>query len=99
MTHIQFSPVDTETAGDNSTYYDSNTAQKLKAKDIGDLREQGASGHDIIRQLIQNSDTWQSKSQFAREKWLARKQKRSVFASYISFDVIYELMRCYAVDM
>ncbi|CAM9271442.1 unnamed protein product, partial [Ectocarpus fasciculatus] len=64
--------------GDNSQYFDDNTAQRLKTEDIHQLREQGASGHDIIRSLIQNSDTWENKSQFAREKWLARKQKRYV---------------------
>lgn len=66
----------TDAVGDNSLYHDDNTAQRLKTEDIHLLREQGASGHDIIRSLIQNSDTWGNKSQFAREKWLARKQKR-----------------------
>ena len=69
--------------GDNSQYFDDNTAQRLKTEDIHQLREQGASGHDIIRSLIQNSDTWENKSQFAREKWLARKQKRYNTVSYV----------------
>ncbi len=67
---------DATDAGDNSKFMDSNTAQKLKMEDIQELREQGASGSDIIRSLIQNSETWDSKSQFAKQKWLARKQKR-----------------------
>jgi tRNA (adenine-N(1)-)-methyltransferase non-catalytic subunit len=64
--------------GNNSGFSDTNTAQHLRQADITQLKEQGASGHDIIRSLIQNSDTWENKSQFAREKWLARKQKRYV---------------------
>jgi tRNA (adenine-N(1)-)-methyltransferase non-catalytic subunit len=64
------------TSGDNSTFVDTNTAQKLKPEDIQQLREKGVAGSEIIRSLIQNSETWDSKSQFAKEKWLARKQKR-----------------------
>lgn len=67
---------DESTWGNNSSYVDSNTSQHLKSEDIHHMRQQGVSGRDIIRSLIQNSDTWESKSQFAREKWLARKQKR-----------------------
>lgn len=79
------------TVGDNSLYHDDNTAQRLKTKDITELKMKGASGHEIIRSLIQNSDTWENKSQFAREKWLARKQKR--YPDELSV-LPYIVMRC-----
>jgi tRNA (adenine-N(1)-)-methyltransferase non-catalytic subunit len=65
-------------SGDNSKFNDSNTAQKLKDTDIHRMRDEGASGNEIIRSLIQNSESWNSKTQFAQQKWLARKQKRYV---------------------
>ena len=63
-------------SGDNSKFNDSNTAQKLSATDLRALKAQGTSGSDIIRNLINNSESWANKSQFAQQKWLAKKQKR-----------------------
>jgi hypothetical protein len=64
--------------GDNSKYVDTNTAQKLKDSDIVKLREQGLSGSEIIKTLIQHSDTFGIKSDFAQEKWIKRKEKKYV---------------------
>ena len=65
-------------SGDNSDYIDSNTAQKLSEGDIETLKEDGASGIEIMRSLIENSDTWASKTVFAQEKWLKRKARKYV---------------------
>jgi len=62
--------------GDNSGYVDTNTAQKLKDSDIIKLREQGLSGEEIIKSLIENSDTFAKKSDFAQAKWIKRKEKK-----------------------
>ncbi len=76
--------------GDNSKFFDTNTAQKLTPSDLQMLKEQGASGSDIIRNLINNSETWSSKTQFAQQKWLARKQKRLVLHfCFISCTIMY----------
>jgi tRNA (adenine-N(1)-)-methyltransferase non-catalytic subunit len=64
--------------GDNRSYIDSNTAQKLTTADIQKLKDSGASGQQIIQSLIANSDTWASKTEFAQEKWLKRKAKKYV---------------------
>ena len=64
--------------GDNRGYIDTNTAQKLSNIDIRRLRDSGASGKQIIASLIANSDTWSSKTEFAQEKWLKRKQKKYI---------------------
>lgn len=63
---------------DNRSFIDSNTAQKLKDADIQSLRESGASGAEIIKSLIANSDTWSTKTGFAQEKWLQRKRKKYI---------------------
>lgn len=55
--------------GDNRAYMDTNTAQKLEDEDIQRMREEGASGTDIIKSLIANSETFNAKTSFAQEKW------------------------------
>ena len=52
--------------GDNRHYSDSNTAQKLNKDDITQLRNEGASGTEIIQKLISNSDTWHKKTIFGK---------------------------------
>jgi hypothetical protein len=55
--------------GDNRAYVDTNTAQKLDVEDIKKMKEEGASGIDIIKSLISKSETFNSKTSFAQEKW------------------------------
>ncbi len=62
--------------GDNSFYVDTNTAQKLSDAEITALRNQGLSGEDIIKQLINNSSTFGAKSDFAQAKWIKKKEKK-----------------------
>jgi tRNA (adenine-N(1)-)-methyltransferase non-catalytic subunit len=64
--------------GDNRSYVDTNTAQKLDSNDIQRMRESGATGAEIIKSLIANSDTWGAKTEFAQEKWLKRKHKKYI---------------------
>ena len=62
--------------GDNSNYVDTNTAQKLSMSEVVELQNAGKTGVEIIKTLIANSETWASKTEFAQEKWLKRKQKK-----------------------
>lgn len=62
--------------GDNSFYVDTNTAQKLTEPDICRLKESGLNGEEIIRTLIENSETFASKTDFAQEKWIKRKEMK-----------------------
>jgi tRNA (adenine58-N1)-methyltransferase non-catalytic subunit len=66
----------TTTTGDNRSFTDTNTAQKLTDLEIHQLKDQGASANDIIASLISNSETWNNKSGFSQEKWLMKKQKK-----------------------
>ena len=61
--------------GDNRLYVDTNTAQKLQKEDIQSMKSSGISGSEIIKNLIVNSDTWSSKTEFSQEKWLKRNFK------------------------
>lgn len=62
--------------GDNRGYSDTNSAQKLKSEDIEQMRSAGASGSEIIQNLISNSETWGNKTSFAQEKWMKKKQQK-----------------------
>jgi len=62
--------------GDNSTYVDTNTAQRLTNEDISNLKESGASATDIIKSLIQNSDTFAAKTDYAQAKWIKKKENK-----------------------
>lgn len=62
--------------GDNRHYADTNSAQTLKQTDIGELREKGASGQEIIQKLVENSSTWETKTEFSKQKYLKKKQKK-----------------------
>jgi tRNA (adenine-N(1)-)-methyltransferase non-catalytic subunit len=77
-----FDEVGAAAAGDatksinNSSYVDSNTAQKLDDGDIQEMRDSGATGVDIMKSLIANSETWSAKTEFAQQKWLMRKSRK-----------------------
>ncbi|KUF79221.1 bZIP transcription factor 1 [Phytophthora nicotianae] len=62
--------------GDNRHYADTNSAQTLKQTDIGELREKGASGKEIIQKLVENSSTWETKTEFSKQKYLKKKQQK-----------------------
>jgi tRNA (adenine-N(1)-)-methyltransferase non-catalytic subunit len=66
----------TQGLGNNSLYVDTNTAQKLNDIDIQSMKQSGATGIDIMKSLIANSDTWADKTEFAQQKWLTRKSKK-----------------------
>ena len=63
-------------AADNRDLTDSSQHQKLSSDDIQELRLSGASGQEIINALMENSDSWESKTVFSQQKWLARKEQK-----------------------
>lgn len=62
--------------GDNSTFVDTNTAQKLSNEDIIKLKDSGMSADNIIKHLIQNSDTFAVKTEYAQAKWIKKKENK-----------------------
>ncbi len=77
--------------GNNSSYVDTNTAQKLKDSDIQRLRENGFTGGEIIKTLIENSETFASKTEFAQDKWIKRKEKK--------YRKTYRVLKCNPFNM
>lgn len=62
--------------GGNKNFNDTNTAQKIDHNDIEKLKRSGASGSDIIKALMANSDTFNSKTTFSQAKWIKRKRMK-----------------------
>ena len=66
----------TVSKGDNRNFTDTNTAQKLSQAEVMELRLSGAKAEDIIQRLVENSETWDKKTDYAQEKYLKKKKKK-----------------------
>lgn len=65
------------TSGENNQeIWDDGTSQQLTKDDIDKLRAKGISGSEIISQLVENSKTFQSKTEFSQEKYLNKKEEK-----------------------
>lgn len=65
---------------DNRTLVDRNAtsrgkecSQKLGSTEIQNLKSAGMSGHDVIKELISNSETFKQKTEYSQAKWLRKK--------------------------
>jgi len=48
----------------------------MQEAQINEMREKGTGGREIIDSLIQNSSTYNLKTQFSKEKWLKKKMQK-----------------------
>jgi tRNA (adenine-N(1)-)-methyltransferase non-catalytic subunit len=65
---------DVEQSNDNRSLIDDNQSQALKSDDLRKLIENGTDGSKIIQSLIENSATFDSKTDFSKQKYIVRKQ-------------------------
>ncbi|XP_074658928.1 tRNA (adenine(58)-N(1))-methyltransferase non-catalytic subunit TRM6-like [Tubulanus polymorphus] len=61
---------------DNRNLHDCDTNQKLSKEDIEAMRAEGLHGEAIIGKLIQNSETFDKKTEFSKEKYIKKKKKK-----------------------
>lgn len=61
---------------DNRTIIDDGNSQQLSTEEIVGLREAGKSGKEIVGKLIENSKTFQNKTEYSQEKYLKKKEKK-----------------------
>ena len=61
---------------DNRDVIDVADNQKLSMNEIEDLKAKAEHGNEIIEALIENSETYERKTEFAQEKYLSRKTKK-----------------------
>mmetsp|Transcript_3665 Transcript_3665/g.5382 ORF Transcript_3665/g.5382 Transcript_3665/m.5382 type:complete len:590 (-) Transcript_3665:114-1883(-) len=65
-----------EQVNDNRNLVDNNTSQKIQADDVQTLRSAGMEGSAIVSAMIENSSTFQNKTDFSKAKYIVRKQMK-----------------------
>eukprot|EP00088_Acartia_fossae_P004536 TRINITY_DN11946_c0_g1_i1.p1 TRINITY_DN11946_c0_g1~~TRINITY_DN11946_c0_g1_i1.p1 ORF type:complete len:456 (-),score=104.00 TRINITY_DN11946_c0_g1_i1:59-1426(-) len=68
---------------DNRDLEDTENSQKLSREQVEEMRDSGVSGKVIMEKLIENSETYQSKTKFSQAKFLKKKAKK--YHHYIIF--------------
>jgi len=58
---------------DNKLITDDSSSQLLSTNDIIALKESGETGQNIVERLLENSKTFQLKTEYAQEKYLKKK--------------------------
>eukprot|EP00112_Aurelia_sp_Birch-Aquarium-sp1_P004068 Seg1461.3 transcript_id=Seg1461.3/GoldUCD/mRNA.D3Y31 product="tRNA adenine58-N1-methyltransferase" protein_id=Seg1461.3/GoldUCD/D3Y31 len=61
---------------DNREIVDDNESQKMSKDDIMKLKEEGVTGQQIIDKIVDNSATFQEKSNYSKAKYLKKKKKK-----------------------
>lgn len=64
-----------DTTRDNRDLLDNNKSQQLSSSEVAAIREEGGV-EALLDQLVENSATFQNKTQYAQEKYLRRKKKK-----------------------
>jgi len=65
-----------ESGEDNRDLVETDKSQKLTREEIDGMREDGVEGVEIVEKLIENSDTFQTKTKFSQAKFLKKKAKK-----------------------
>lgn len=66
----------TESGTDNRHINADGESQNLKHDDIEKLRESGSSASEIVGQIVENSKTFSSKTEYSQDKYLKKKEKK-----------------------
>lgn len=61
---------------DNRNIVDNGRSQALNAEEIGRLRDECSSASEIVGQIVDNSATFRSKTEYSQEKYLRKKEKK-----------------------
>ncbi|KAI5707178.1 hypothetical protein M8J75_015270 [Diaphorina citri] len=67
---------DLSSGSDNRDIKDDGKSQSLSTENIHELRDSGIPAQDIVEQLVENSTTFQKKTEFAQEKYLSKKKRK-----------------------
>ncbi|XP_050425112.1 tRNA (adenine(58)-N(1))-methyltransferase non-catalytic subunit TRM6 [Adelges cooleyi] len=66
----------------NKLITDDSTSQLLSTDDIIALKDSGETGQNIVERLLENSKTFQLKTEYAQEKYLKKKAKK--YSDYLT---------------
>lgn len=65
-----------ESGADNRNIIDNGQSQALNAGEIEKLRDECKSSSEIVSQIVENSKTFSSKTEYSQEKYLKKKEKK-----------------------
>lgn len=65
-----------ESGSDNRLIEDDNNAQSLSKEEILNMRSNGHSSQEILQEIINNSKSFNQKTEFAQQKYLKKKSKK-----------------------
>lgn len=65
-----------EQKNDNRNLVDNNQSQSLTIEEIEKMREEGTHGSAIVNKLIENSATFDQKTEFSKAKYIKKKQEK-----------------------
>ncbi|KAF0289923.1 tRNA (adenine(58)-N(1))-methyltransferase non-catalytic subunit TRM6 [Amphibalanus amphitrite] len=65
-----------ESAADNRNLLANQTSQAMTKERIMEMREQGATGKEIVTTIVDNSTSFQGKTEFSQAKYVRKKQKK-----------------------
>mmetsp|Transcript_8504 Transcript_8504/g.25194 ORF Transcript_8504/g.25194 Transcript_8504/m.25194 type:complete len:512 (+) Transcript_8504:357-1892(+) len=71
-----FPTISLEQKNDNRNLVDDNKSQKLQLQEIEQMRQDGTHGSDIVEKLIENSATFDQKTEFSKAKYIKKKQQK-----------------------
>lgn len=63
-------------SNDNRNLQDDNKSQSLPMSTLLQMKRSGADGEKIVKSLIENSSTFDQKTEFSKAKYISRKQKK-----------------------
>lgn len=61
---------------DNRHIVDNNKSQALRHQDLLQMREQGTEGSVIVEKIVENSATFEQKTEYSKAKYIAKKQMK-----------------------
>eukprot|EP01134_Creolimax_fragrantissima_P005516 CFRG5516T1 len=67
---------------DHRTINQDYSSQKLSYDEIEKLKSDGTKGKDLINLLVENSASFQARTEFSQAKYIVKKQKRHLAASF-----------------
>lgn len=70
-------------AKDNRNVIDTSENQNLTAEEIARLKAAGHSGESIIKALVSSLDSFESKTDYAKEKYIKKKQKKYITVVHV----------------
>ena len=74
MTYTTNASANMEQINDNRRLVDDNQSQALKSDDLKKLVQDGMDGSKIVQSLIDNSATFDTKTDFSKQKYIIRRQ-------------------------